>query len=176
MDDSKPRVVVVPSDNLIVVNGEALRFSFDHHKNLHAIQWDGQQGHMEWEDDFNWPLPAADTTAFEDEVAPYVALWQAEKERLELESAARATEEAEAEAARLAEYNSTAARAIRLRTARDARLAATDKYLLSDYPISTEDREKIKAYRQALRDLPSLYGAPFDGGGDETPWPAIPQL
>lgn len=170
------RITIVPADKLIIVDGVALHFDFPAPQNLHAIQWDGQQGHMEWEDDFNWPLPAADTTAFEDEVAPYVALWQAEKERLELESAARATEEAEAEAARLAEYNSAAARAIRLRTARDARLAATDKYLLSDYPISTEDREKIKAYRQALRDLPSLDGAPFDGGGDETPWPAIPQL
>lgn len=170
------RITIVPADKLIIVDGVALHFDFPAPQNLHAIQWDGQQGHMEWKDDFNWPLPAADTTAFEDEVAPYVALWQAEKERLELESAARATEEAEAEATRLAEYNSAAARAIRLRTARDARLAATDKYLLSDYPISTEDREKIKAYRQALRDLPSLDGAPFDGGGDETPWPAIPQL
>ena len=171
------RVTVVPQDQLIIVDGMALHFNFiGPHTNLHAIQWDGQQGHMEWEDDFNWPLPAADTTAFEDEVAPYVALWQAEKERLELESAARATEEAEAEAARLAEYNSAAARAIRLRTERDARLAATDKYLLSDYPIGTENLEKIKAYRQALRDLPSLDGAPFDGGGEQTPWPTPPEV
>ena len=168
-------VIVVPEDKLIIVDGTPLTLDFTYPSGLHAIQWDGQQGHMEWEDDFNWPLPAADTTAFEDEVAPYVALWQAEKERLELESAARATEEAEAEAARLAEYNSAAARAIRLRTERDARLAVTDKYLLSDYPISAEDLATVKAYRQALRDLPAQEGAPFDGGGDETPWPELPK-
>lgn len=90
--------------------------------------------------------------------------------------AARAAEAAEAEAARLIEYNSAAARAIRLRTERDARLADTDKYLLADYPISTEELGNIRTYRQALRDLPAQPGAPWDGGGDGTPWPVIPQL
>ena len=171
-----PRVTVVPSDKSISVDGLPIVFDFDFPASMHALQWDGQQGHIEWVDDYNWSLPASDPTAYTDEVAPYVALWQAEKERLEQEAAARAAEKAEAEAARLAEYNSAAARAIRLRTERDARLAVTDKYLLSDYPISAEDLATVKAYRQALRDLPAQEGAPFDGGGDETPWPAIPQL
>ena len=176
MSNSNLHAVVVPSDRLISVNGETLFFSFDYPENLHAIQWNGQQGHIEWEDDYNWTLSTDDATAYEDEVAPYVALWQAEKERIDQEAAARATEEAEAEAARLAEYNSAAARAIRLRTERDARLAATDKYLLADYPISTEDLDKIKAYRQALRDLPARPGAPWDGGGELTPWPELPEV
>lgn len=89
---------------------------------------------------------------------------------------ARAAEEAAAEAARLAEYNSTAARAARLRTERDARLVATDKYLLADYPISPEELVTIKAYRQFLRDLPAQEGAPFDGGGELTPWPHMPEV
>ena len=169
-------VIVVPEDKLIIVDGTPLTLDFTYPSGLHAIQWDGQQGHIEWDDDYNWPLSADDATAYDDEVAPYVALWQAEKVRLEQEAAARAAEKAEAEAARLAEYNSAAARAIRLRTERDARLAVTDKYLLSDYPISAEDLATVKAYHQALRDLPAQEGAPFDGGGDETPWPAIPQL
>ncbi len=169
-------VIVVPENKLIIVDGMPLTLDFTYPSGLHAIQWDGQQGHIEWDDDYNWPLSADDATAYDDEVAPYVALWQAEKVRLEQEAAARAAEKAEAEAARLAEYNSAAARAIRLRTERDARLAVTDKYLLSDYPISAEDLATVKAYRQALRDLPAQEGAPFDGGGDETPWPAIPQL
>ena len=169
-------VIVVPEDKLIIVDGTPLTLDFTYPSGLHAIQWDGQQGHIEWDDDYNWPLSTDDATAYDDEVAPYVALWQAEKVRLEQEAAARAAEKAEAEAARLAEYNSAAARAIRLRTERDARLAVTDKYLLSDYPISAEDLATVKAYRQALRDLPAQEGAPFDGGGHETPWPAIPQL
>lgn len=164
-----PTVTVVPADKLIIVDGLPLVFDFSAPLNLHALQWDGQQGHMEWTDDFNWPLPVADITAYTDEVAPYVALWQAEKERLEREVEA-------AEAARLAEYNSMAARAARLRTERDARLVATDKYLLADYPISPEELVTIKAYRQFLRDLPAQEGAPFDGGGELTPWPELPAV
>lgn len=58
-----------------------------------------------------------------------------------------------------------------LRAARDARLADTDKMLLPDYPITAEALEHVKAYRAALRDLPDQPGAPWDGGGIETPWP-----
>ena len=59
-----------------------------------------------------------------------------------------------------------------LRAARDARLADTDKMLLPDYPITADALEKVKTYRAALRDLPDQPGAPWDGGGAETPWPA----
>ena len=61
-----------------------------------------------------------------------------------------------------------------LRAARDARLAATDKMLLPDYPISVDALAQIKTYRAALRDLPDQPGAPWDGGGEATPWPAAP--
>ena len=61
-----------------------------------------------------------------------------------------------------------------LRAARDARLAATDKMLLPDYPISVDALAGVKTYRAALRDLPDQPGAPWDGGGEATPWPAAP--
>ena len=61
-----------------------------------------------------------------------------------------------------------------LRNVRDTRLAATDKYLLADYPISAENLTEVRAYRQALRDLPVQDGTPWDGGGNETPWPTQP--
>ena len=61
-----------------------------------------------------------------------------------------------------------------LRAARDARLARTDKMLLPDYPITADALEKVKTYRAALRDLPDQPGAPWDGGGTATPWPAAP--
>lgn len=64
---------------------------------------------------------------------------------------------------------------LQLRAKRDERLTATDKYLLPDYPISADDLTAIKAYRQALRDLPDQPGAPWDGGGDKTPWPELPK-
>lgn len=61
-----------------------------------------------------------------------------------------------------------------LRYARDTRLANTDKYLFPDFPINVDDISTIKAYRQALRDLPDQPGAPWDGGGELTPWPIKP--
>ena len=63
-----------------------------------------------------------------------------------------------------------------LRAARDARLARTDKMLLPDYPITADALAQVKAYRAALRDLPDQPGAPWDGGGDATPWPELPQI
>lgn len=69
----------------------------------------------------------------------------------------------------------TAAQFITVRTARDAKLRGTDKYLLPDYPISAEALDQVKAYRAALRALPDQPGAPWDGGGAETPWPELPK-
>lgn len=64
-----------------------------------------------------------------------------------------------------------------LRIARDSKLAATDHLLATpDYPLTEAQREAITVYRQALRDLPSQEGAPWDGGGELTPWPVKPQL
>ena len=40
------------------------------------------------------------------------------------------------------------------RAERDNLLAQTDKYMLSDFPITEEKLAQYKAYRQYLRDLP----------------------
>ena len=163
------RVTVVPADRLVIVDDQALTFDFNAPGRMHALQWDGLQGHIEWlgsgdEPPHNEPL-AADSYA--GQVAPYVELWKEEKARLEQAAA-------EAEAARLAEYNSEAARFERLRSERDQRLAATDYLLMPDYPLSDDQRTILQVYRQALRDLPSQEGAPWDGGAEDTPWPEIP--
>ena len=164
-----PRVTVVPADRLVIVDGLALTFDFNAPGRMHALQWDGKQGHIEWlgyghEQPRNELLTA---DSYADRVAPYVELWKEEKARLEQAAA-------EAEAARLAEYNSEAARFERLRAERDQRLAATDYLLMPDYPLSDDQRIILQVYRQALRDLPSQEGAPWDGGGEETPWPVMP--
>lgn len=62
------------------------------------------------------------------------------------------------------------------RTERDRRLAATDYLLMPDYPLDDTLKGAVQAYRQALRDLPSQEGAPWDGGGEATPWPVIPSV
>lgn len=95
------RVTVVPADRLVIVDGLALTFDFNAPKRMHALQWDGLQGHIEWDGSGHEPprneLLTADSYA--DRIAPYVKLWEEEKARLEQAAA-------EAEAARLAEYNS----------------------------------------------------------------------
>lgn len=63
-----------------------------------------------------------------------------------------------------------------LRDERDRRLAATDHLAMPDYPLIGEARAAMTAYRQALRDLPGLDGAPWDGGGEATRWPVKPAI
>lgn len=70
----------------------------------------------------------------------------------------------------------TAGQYAALRAARDKRLSDTDKYTLADYPISAENLEAVKLYRSALRGLPDAPGAPWDGGGESTPWPGVPDI
>ena len=41
-----------------------------------------------------------------------------------------------------------------VRATRDALLAETDYLVMPDYPISAEELDAVKTYRQALRDLP----------------------
>ena len=129
-----PVVTVVPKDHLISVDGVALNLAFDAPETMHALQWDGQRGHIEWADDDNWPL---EPEAYNDEVAPYVALWQAEK-ALRDKAAAEAAEEynslASTKARKLAEINAAC----------DAALAA----LTASYPSSellTFDKQEAEA-------------------------------
>lgn len=57
-----------------------------------------------------------------------------------------------------------------VRRERDAKLRSTDVYLLPDFPGMTADAlEQIKAYRQALRDVPEQTGFPR-----QIEWPEMP--
>lgn len=61
--------------------------------------------------------------------------------------------------------------AIIVRSTRDAKLSATDYLLTSDYPISEENLEEVKVYRQALRDITEQPGFPKD-----VIWPDVPKV
>lgn len=58
-----------------------------------------------------------------------------------------------------------------IRSKRDSLISDTDYLLMDDYPISAEDLEAVKAYRQALRDVPQQEGFPFD-----VVWPELPTI
>ncbi len=121
----REHVTVVPTDRLIRVDGIPLRFDFAAPGSLRALQW-----HMEWTDDLNHPLTSVD---YAQDVAPFVELWEAEKARLEAEAQRPPTLE-EAKAAKLAEINAVADKAI-------ATLTAT----YPDREIATFDKQEAEA-------------------------------
>lgn len=57
------------------------------------------------------------------------------------------------------------------RSKRDYLISQTDYLLQPDYPISTEQLEEVKAYRQALRDVPEQDGFP-----ETIVWPEMPTV
>ena len=86
-------------------------------------------------------------------VKPFVDQWQAKYAEKEAEKAEQADEIA----------------AAAVREKRDHLIAETDYLLMPDYPISAENLESIKAYRQALRDVPQQDGFPLS-----VTWPEKP--
>lgn len=85
------QVTVVPSDKLIIVDGEALIFDWESiEENIHAIQYRNGSGHIEYKD--NSPNMSISNEDYETKVKPYVDLWQIEKNRI-LEEQRKAEEE-----------------------------------------------------------------------------------
>ncbi len=74
----KNHVTIIPEDSLIIVDNEALIFPFVVSEDIHAIQWHEGQGWVEYKGD----APNKDAV-YEQDVAPYVRVWQAEKDRLQ---------------------------------------------------------------------------------------------
>ena len=93
-------VTVVPEDKMIIVDKQALRFDFAAPANLHALQWQEGKGHIEYTD--GQPNRSLSVEDYNVEVAPFVALWQAEYDRLEEEANRPSTPEEAAEAEYLA--------------------------------------------------------------------------
>ena len=58
-----------------------------------------------------------------------------------------------------------------VRLERNKLLSDTDHLIQSDYPISDEKKQEIKAYRQALRDIPQQDGFP-----ENIVWPDKPVI
>lgn len=82
-------VTIVPVDNVILVNNTPLQFDYkpiEGHEQVHAIQWHDGKGVIEFSD---YTGRDAD---YEIDIAPYVALYQAEKARLDAEAAAAEAE------------------------------------------------------------------------------------
>lgn len=87
----KTHVTVIPSDGIISVDGEVLFLDGITSETFHALQWHSDAGHVEPGDGLpNEELSADD---YEERVAPFVALWEEEKARLEEEANRPPTDE-----------------------------------------------------------------------------------
>lgn len=171
---NKYSVTVSIPDNIILVEGIGLQFVFTVPptipRDMRTLWYANGAGEMEYFDKVANQNTTFTDKEYDDFVAPFVSLWEAEKGR-------RDREAADAEAARLAEYNSIEARAERLRAERDRRISVTDYLMTPDYPLTEEQRAAWSAYRQALRDITEQPGFPWLGGGTddtECPWPEPP--
>jgi len=88
------KVSIIPSDKTIIVDGQALTFDYDIDPTIHAIQWDGDSGEIEYNDGIA-------NEQFTDAILvdPFVYAYEDEVERLEAEAQATAqavVDEAEA--------------------------------------------------------------------------------
>lgn len=61
--------------------------------------------------------------------------------------------------------------AARVRMRRDSMISRTDFYVQPDYPSDPAGLEAVKAYRQALRDIPEQSGFPRN-----VQWPSLPSV
>ncbi len=73
----------------------------------------------------------------------------------------------------------------RLRSERDVRIStvlwmrerhADEMKLGKETSLTPEQYTALLTYIQVLRDLPARPGAPWDGGGELTPWPELPSV
>ena len=178
---------VVPPDNVISVNGIGFDFPepFPHEENLTHLSWFGSPddgyGQMDFSDDYSMKLLPP---LFEEEVAPYLALWQGEKARRD-----KLAQQQEFETQQF--LNSTE---YKLRTLRDMRQERLNLY---DTTISQLDRmqrlattdemkaeiaelrHKWDAYAEKLCNLTDHPDCPWDGGNsvgepNSIPWPEEP--
>ena len=75
------RVTIVPIDQVILVDKEPLFFSFTAEADVHAIQWSGDSGHIEYKDVKPHKRLSGESD-FETYVLPFVTQWETEKTRV----------------------------------------------------------------------------------------------
>jgi hypothetical protein len=143
----KKRVIVVPGDCFISVEGRGLNFDFTPLTDFTVIQWYGEQGEIEHHDAITGNRNEALKTAvdYDTYVAPYVALWEEEKARLDAKANRPLTDEEQTERRRteimgkLTEIDAASVRPLRA---------------IAQGEATQEDREKLAyldAEAEALR-------------------------
>ena len=76
-------VTIVPDDKLIIIDGKGYHLEFTIDKNIHAIQWYEDKGHIEYSDGtVNKEITVSEYNTY---VKPYVDIWYTEEYRIQEE-------------------------------------------------------------------------------------------
>lgn len=156
------RVSVINEDNLVVVNEEPCIFNFHLDATIHAIQWYGSHGEIEYVD------PSKPNEAIKD-FSPFQYLIDEFYEALEKEIAATEREGVWLEDKELVflvrdemylETPEIEPLWTHIRRERGRRLSATDWTQFPDADLTEECVLAFAIYRQKLRDIPKEWEAP----------------
>lgn len=174
-------MTLVPEDGLCIINGEQCSDNELFNKSdfpFHALQYHNNVLILEPSmSENNIVLEGTEGYNYKNYIPTALERFN---EKRQQEEAERLAQEAEYQAF----YNSDEQRAIRVRQERDKRLDDT-QWLISRHQeqisngikttLTEEQFNELLEYRQALRDLPTLDGFPWQGGdNDEIPWPTMP--
>ena len=82
----RQQVTIIPADAMIIVDGQPLSFAFAAPSGIHAVQWRGTGGHIEYADGKTLNKDLSGQDDYTAHVASFVALWEIENARLEAEA------------------------------------------------------------------------------------------
>ena len=158
--------IVVPDRSIAINNigmGDILEDMSWIPEDVHAIQWDQTEGHIEYKPHLNIPNQVITEIDFYYEKS--LETLDAEKQRRDKEK-----EEAQEAIDAITDFSKG------LRNLRNHRLSNCDWTALNDVALSPEKKQEWEQYRQVLRDLPSIVTNPKDLVKDPNhpDWPAPP--
>jgi len=76
-------VTIVPDDKVIMIDGIGYNLNYEIDKNIHAIQWYENSGHIEYKDES--PNKEITVDEYDTYIKPYVDIWYIEYERIQEE-------------------------------------------------------------------------------------------
>lgn len=153
----------IPEDRVIVYNNvtyvsESFTPISEEHRKIWALHWTPRYKHIEFTDGTYKEISSEED--YQQYVFPYVL---------------KVNEYINSQATKVLETNTEEYCAAQVRAYRNRYLKDTDFAVLSDTPLSTEELEDIKKYRQELRDITEKEGFPWTGTPVENiPWPKNP--
>lgn len=155
----------IPQDHTIVYNkipyvSDVLK-PLNEHRGVKAIHWTPTFKYVEQADGSNVSISTEED--FNTWVKPYVYLLDTVKEY-----------EDKKQRERFQDYNYCTQQ---LKAYRDYLLKETDFAVMPDYPITSDSKQSVEIYRQALRDITRHPEYPWKGTPTkEIPWPIKPTI